>query len=642
MGLFLPFKRAGAHEKAIQVVVFGAAVMGAIAMLVPIAMLVALSFGDATDAVAYRKWPSLVHLTSPKRLYIRYLAVRYDYWPIMTGFDDLYGLTMGGSDEISRLKEVASPTGNWKVRALDAVDFVRTKLPWTHTQPLFTGWYYFVASYSHNLSAYTGLGEELWKSHLKRKYGTIRKVNEEFGSEAASFAYIKVPGLPDLNSRSAGAATDPYVREFIGFLNESFPAEWKLPHLGDRWWRAWLKSLPETGGDLARLNTYLGTAYRSWTDVHVPSAAPAGGTIRTLWEGYVRKVASPYALKLQVTPALEGSFRQFLVVRHGSEDGVAANYGTVSSGVPLPATPHSIPTSTAFQDWDAFARTVPADAVFLNTTESMWREHLMAKYPDISALNSAWGTALASFDDVPWPQLEVDRLDWDNHRISYISEILFGSYRRVWELLTSASSALWNTARFTIIFTVLAVAVNAGAAWVLSRFQMGPLQLSLVFFLAIAAFPIEAIAVPSFLLLRTFGLLNSVLALVLPTALNGYWIYLLKSHFDSIPKSHMEEAMLQTTSEWQLFTRVALPMARPMLSVVALYAFLWSYSNFMWAFIVCQQREQWTVPVLLFSMNQWTPTPVLAAGAVLALVPPLIVFAFAHRTLQSSLTLPKV
>ena len=208
--------------------------------------------------------------------------------------------------------------------------------------------------------------------------------------------------------------------------------------------------------------------------------------------------------------------------------------------------------------------------------------------------------------------------------------------------MTEASPAIWNTARFSVIFTLLAVAVNAGAAWILSRFQLGPLQLSLVFFLAIAAFHIEAIAVPSFLLLRSFGLLNSVLALVLPTALNGYWIYLLKSNFDSIPKSHLEEAMLQTTSEWQLFFRVALPMVRPMLAVVGLYAFLWSYSNFMWAFIVCQQSEQWTVPVLLFSMNQWTPTPVLAAGAVLALLPPLVVFAFAHRTLQRSLTLPRV
>ena len=156
-----------------------------------------------------------------------------------------------------------------------------------------------------------------------------------------------------------------------------------------------------------------------------------------------------------------------------------------------------------------------------------------------------------------------------------------------------------------------------------------------------AAFPIEAIAVPNFLLLRDLGLLNTVWALVLPTAVNGYYIYLLKSAFDAIPKAYFEEATMEGAGEWNLFWSVAVPLVRPMLAVVVLYAFLWAYSNFMWALIAGQHRTQWTVPVLLFNMNSWCSTPLLCAGIVMALLPPMVVFAFAHRTLQRSLTLPR-
>jgi len=79
-----------------------------------------------------------------------------------------------------------------------------------------------------------------------------------------------------------------------------------------------------------------------------------------------------------------------------------------------------------------------------------------------------------------------------------------------------------------------------------------------------------------------------------------------------------------------------------MLAVVGLYAFLWSYSNFMWALIVCQQRSERTLPVFIFNVNSWhAPAPLLGALMVLASVPPLAVFLFAHRTLQRSFTLPR-
>jgi ABC-type glycerol-3-phosphate transport system permease component len=307
----------------------------------------------------------------------------------------------------------------------------------------------------------------------------------------------------------------------------------------------------------------------------------------------------------------------------------------------LVPTAANITSATQYGDWDAFVRTVPSADLVVTTPETLWHRYLKEKYTTVEALNEKFGTSVASLDDVPWPAAEIDRLDWDQHTWRYTAEVVLKNYRRVLSLCTDASSAIWNTARFAILFTLLAVLVNGCAAYVLSRFSLGPIQMALIFFLALAAFPLEAIAVPNFILLRSLGLLNSVWALVLPTAVNGYYVYLLKSFFDSIPKSFMEEAVIEGAGEWNLFWNVSMPLARPMLSVVALYAFLWSYSNFMWALIVCQSRTQWTLPVLIFNMTTWTSTPMQAAAMVFALVPPMLVFVFAHRTIQRSLSLPR-
>ncbi|MEK7765993.1 MAG: carbohydrate ABC transporter permease, partial [bacterium] len=285
---------------------------------------------------------------------------------------------------------------------------------------------------------------------------------------------------------------------------------------------------------------------------------------------------------------------------------------------------------------------VPPGAVRVLSPETIWHRFLAEKYGNADAVNAAHGTRYAWIAEAPWPQPEIDRLDWEQHRLRYMAETAFQNYRRAWELMTEASPALVNTLRFALLFTLCAVVVNTGAGYALSRFSLGRLQLSLVLFLALGAFPLEALAVPNFLLLREYGLLNTVWALALPTAVNGYYIYLMKGFFDAVPRAYLETATMEGAGEWGLFVRVSLPLARPMIAVVALYSFLWSYANFMWAFIVCQQRTEWTLPVLLYSMATWAAAPVLAAGAVAALLPPLLVFAVAHRTLQRGLSLPRV
>ncbi len=641
MPLFLPFKRAGVHEQVFQIVVYPITVVMALLVLVPFSMMLALSFGDATDAKAARKWPDLRHFFNKDRMYLHYLATRYDYWTGIHGFDEHYGIVSTETSTVLDMEKIPEPAGKWRVRAKDGLSCLATKLDWAHAGVLYSGWYYWDVGRRHALSAYTGLGDIAWKKYLREKYGNIAAVNAAFGTEFASFAYVKTPGLPGPNSRTGSVQSDPWRAEYCAFVNGIIPDTWRMIYMGGLFYRSYLKELPEVEGDLAKLNALAGSDYSSWSEISLTETVPEDPTARKLWEKYIRETVNPYLLEITVTPEIKEAFRAYLVASSGSEQAFRMSHGSEAAAMELPARAVDCEGSPQlFAAWDGFVRTIPAEALRIVSSEGLWVEFLKGKYLSINDLNQIYGSSYADYSAVPWPQREIDRLEWEKHKFTYVREILFKNYRRVWSLMVDAAPAIINTLRFAVLFTVLALIVDTAAAYALSRFHLGSFQMSLVFFLALAAFPIEAIAVPNFLLLKSFGLLNTVWALVLPTAVNGYYIYLLKGHFDSISKSHIEEAVLHGAGEWCLFWRVSLPMARPMVAVVGLYAFLWAYSNFIWALIVCQQRQEWTMPVLIFNMNHWSPAPMLAAAQIFTLIPPLLVFAFAHRTLQQSLSLP--
>lgn len=93
--------------------------------------------------------------------------------------------------------------------------------------------------------------------------------------------------------------------------------------------------------------------------------------------------------------------------------------------------------------------------------------------------------------------------------------------------------------------------------------------------------------------------------------------HLLKSAFDAIPQNWFEQAQIDGASEWQLFVE---------------------WGNFLWAMIVGEAREMWTMPVLIFTMHNWATAPSLVSAAlVIMTLPPLLVFILANRTVQRGL-----
>ena len=220
------------------------------------------------------------------------------------------------------------------------------------------------------------------------------------------------------------------------------------------------------------------------------------------------------------------------------------------------------------------------------------------------------------------------------------SEYATRNYRFVLDYILLHGRAVWNTVIFCGLAVLTQLIVNPIAAYALSRYPIKASGKILLFLLATMAFPAEVAMIPSFLMLKDLGLLNTFAALILPGAASGYMIFLLKGFFDSLPPELFEAGQLDGAKEHTLLAKVAIPLSRPVLGYLALMAFMGSYSTFMFAFLVIQDQKMWTLMVWVYQLQTTAPKAVVMAALALAALPTLLVFLFAQRVIMRGIVLP--
>ncbi|TQS19593.1 carbohydrate ABC transporter permease [Microbispora sp. KK1-11] len=200
-----------------------------------------------------------------------------------------------------------------------------------------------------------------------------------------------------------------------------------------------------------------------------------------------------------------------------------------------------------------------------------------------------------------------------------------------------------------LVITLIA-SIPAGYAMALTEFRLRrPL---LVLTLIVMLIPNTALVLPIFLELNVVGLIGSPLSVILPMSFFPFGVYLTYIYFStSVPRDLLAAARLDGCSELQVFTRVALPLAAPIVALVAFFSFVQSWNNFFLPFVMLPSSEGYPVQVGLTSLLASTPAfnpssagtlsvqlPTLALATVISVLPVLIVFLFAQRFLVAGMT----
>ncbi len=218
------------------------------------------------------------------------------------------------------------------------------------------------------------------------------------------------------------------------------------------------------------------------------------------------------------------------------------------------------------------------------------------------------------------------------------------NYALTCEYLFVRGRAFVNTALLVFLSILAALTVNPLAAYALSRFKLKGTESILLFLLATMAFPAAVTAIPSFLLIRDLGLLNTFAALVLPTVASGMGIFILKGFFDALPRELYEAAAIDGAGEATVFLKITLPMTAPILAVNALNHFVAAYSSWEWAFLVCQDESRWTIAVWMYQMSRtFAGQPwCVMAGFVLVSIPTAVVFLACQKVILRGIVLPSM
>jgi multiple sugar transport system permease protein len=138
---------------------------------------------------------------------------------------------------------------------------------------------------------------------------------------------------------------------------------------------------------------------------------------------------------------------------------------------------------------------------------------------------------------------------------------------------------------------------------------------------------------PNYLLMYQLGWLDTLLALVVPGAAGAFGVFFLRQFFLSIPRELEETALIDGANTWTILIRIVLPISRPALVTLGILAFLGNWNDFVWPIFVLFSPERMTLPAGLSSLRGAFAVdyPVVMAGATVAAIPVLILYAFVQR-----------
>ncbi len=212
-------------------------------------------------------------------------------------------------------------------------------------------------------------------------------------------------------------------------------------------------------------------------------------------------------------------------------------------------------------------------------------------------------------------------------------------YVGLWD--SEFTKSFWNSLVTSVGSTVAAMVLGVPGAYALSRMSSGTGRRLSLLILASRMAPPIAFTIPYFLVYRHLQLLDTRLGLILIylTFNLSLVIWLMRSFFDTIPRSLEESAWIDGASYWQSFTKIVLPMTGPGLAATAILCFLYSWNDFFFALILTR-TEATTAPVAVVNfLNyegwEWGK---IAAGGTMVMLPVLVFSIIVRKFLISGMT----
>lgn len=238
-------------------------------------------------------------------------------------------------------------------------------------------------------------------------------------------------------------------------------------------------------------------------------------------------------------------------------------------------------------------------------------------YPFWFMLSASLRDSQAFFGDIL--RLTPESFDLKNY-IQILTEVNMLQYVR-------------NTAFVTLCVTIGQIITSIMGGYAFARLNFPGRDLIFRIYLGTIMIPFVVIMIPMYKMMQTFQWLDKFESLIIPWVFTAYGTFLMRQFFSNMPKELEEAALLDGESRWGILWRIFVPLSGPAIATQFTISFLYAWNSFIWPLVAIQSKDKYVVTQALADIQgaYHAQPPLVLAGAVLVILPTVLVFVLAQR-----------
>lgn len=223
--------------------------------------------------------------------------------------------------------------------------------------------------------------------------------------------------------------------------------------------------------------------------------------------------------------------------------------------------------------------------------------------------------------------------------IQWIPEVFhFENYSNIWEIANYPRMFL-NTVKLTAIITVLQVLTSTLAAYAFSKIKFPERDVLFLLYLATMMVPYQVVMIPQFSIIRSMGLSNTHMALILIQAFTPMGVFLIKQFFDGIPNELIEAARIDGLNEFGIYSRIMLPLSKSAIVSLAILTITATWNDFLAPLIYISDSKLFTIQLGLRNLcSEYTAEyGQIMAASVMSVIPIFVLYCVFQRFFEEGM-----
>jgi multiple sugar transport system permease protein len=203
----------------------------------------------------------------------------------------------------------------------------------------------------------------------------------------------------------------------------------------------------------------------------------------------------------------------------------------------------------------------------------------------------------------------------------------WSNYAEIWQTIP-LGLFIFNTVKLTVIVTFLQMLTSSFAAYAFAKLNFKFKNPLFLCYISTIAMPWQVYMVPQFIMMRSFHLNNTHLAIICLQAFSAFGVFLMRQFYQSIPDELCEAARIDGMSEYHIWAKIMLPLSKPALSTLLIFSFVGTWNDFLGPMIYLTKTDLKTIQIGLrmFITQYSSDYGLIMAASVVVLIPVLIVF----------------